>query len=235
MLNFAVEHDWIDANPAALIKKPGEEDVTRARADRRRDPTRSGDCPRACRPPKRSRRLDGRARKGTKDDPHLPRQRGARRDSEAPAPDSAARRRSGPDAVERPGPRDRLVDDSRDPRQESAGRTVCPLTDRPSRDHPGAAAGRAGGPVFSEAGSARDRAKKAPTAVGTRARHRGLPGPRSAAHRGDAHGEAGVPRQHIAYVLNHARRHAARDPGLRPIRARHGEARRARGMGADAS
>ena len=25
MLNFAVEHDWIDANPAALIKKPGAE------------------------------------------------------------------------------------------------------------------------------------------------------------------------------------------------------------------
>ena len=57
--------------------------------------------------------------------------------------------------------------------------------------------------MFSDAGSARDRAKKAPTVVGRALGiedFRGHDLRRTAATR---MGEAGVPRQHIAYVLNH--------------------------------
>ena len=71
MLNFAVEHDWIDANPAARDQETGAGDVPRPGTDRRRDPPAVAV---ACRTTLRPTRTGARAAAGErrKDDPICP-------------------------------------------------------------------------------------------------------------------------------------------------------------------
>jgi hypothetical protein len=152
------------------------------------------------------------------------------RHSEAQAPDGTARWRSRPDAVERPRPRDAVVDDPGIHTKNRRAHRV-PLTATAVDIIRGQLQDELPVSVFSDAGSARDRAKKAPSIVGRALDiedFRGHDLRRTAATR---MGEAGVPRQHIAYVLNHVGRDAARNPRLRPVRARCGKASRTRDVG----
>jgi integrase len=63
---------------------------------------------------------------------------------------------------------------------------------------------RQGDAVFSSAGSARDRAKKAPTAIARTLDLKDFRGHDLRRTASTRMGEARIPRQHIAYVLNHA-------------------------------
>ena len=200
MLNFAVEHDWIDANPAALIKKPGDE-TSRERV------LTDDEIRRIWRvlehlPSTEEKQAPGRPRaKGAKDDPLCP-------ISEAHAAILKLRlltaQRGGEVAQMRWSDLDLQSGWWTIPAAHVKNKRAhrVPLTDRVKviiEAQP-----REGDAVFSAAGSARDRAKKAPTAIAhvlDLKDFRGHDLRRTASTR---MGEAGIPRQHIAYVLNHA-------------------------------
>ena len=194
MLNFAVDHDWIDANPAARIKKPAprphanacltDDEIRRVWRLLEHSP-----------PPPRSRPPDGRGAKGTKDDPICPvsaahaailklRLLTAQRGGEV------ARMRWTDVDLD-----DRLVDDSDDPAKNKKAHRV-PLTPRaPTSTAIKAqqdAAGDGRGRVqrrrertrSREEGAHRDRALARPA---------GFPRPRSATNGGDSHGRGRYP------------------------------------------
>jgi integrase len=205
MLNFAVEHDWIDANPAGLIKKPGDE-TSRERV------LTDEEIRRVWRllehfPTTEEKQAPGRPRaKGDKDDPICP-------VSEAHATILKLRLLTAQRGGEVARMRWQDVDldtgwwtiPALHTKNKQAHRV--PLTPRSlellkalTPDDPKTR----GESVFSSSDSARDRAKKAPSVIARTLNLKDFRGHdlrRTAATR---MGEAGIPRQHIAYVLNHA-------------------------------
>jgi len=201
MLNFAVQHDWIDANPSALIVKPGEE------GERERvlteEEIRALWRVLSRMPTTEEKQAPGRARaRGDKEDPICPVSRShaailklrlltAQRGGEV------ARMRWGDVDLESgwwtiPG----IHTKNRRAHRVPLTATAVEIIRGQLQDELPVS-------VFSDAGSARDRAKKAPSIVGRAIGiedFRGHDLRRTAATR---MGEAGVPRQHIAYVLNH--------------------------------
>jgi len=203
MLNFAVEHDWIDANPAGHIKRPGEE------ASRERvltdDETR-----RIWRllehfPATDEKQAPGRARaNGDKDDPICP-------ITEAHAAILKLRLLTAQRGGEVARMRWQDVD------LKAGWWTIPAAHTKNKRAHRVPLTARAleliktqtnddesGDSVFSAAGSARDRAKKSPSMIARTLNLKDFRGHDLRRTAATKMAEAGIPRTHIAYVLNHA-------------------------------
>jgi integrase len=201
MLNFAVQHDWIEANPSALILKPGlEGERERVLTD---DEIRALWRLLSRLPTTGERQAPGRARaRGPKDDPICP-----------VSPAHAAILKLRLLTAQRGGEVARMRWSDLD--LESGWWTIPGIHTKNRRAHRVPLTAKAveivraqvrddvSVSVFSDGDSARHRAKKAPSIVGRALdleNFRGHDLRRTAATR---MGEAGVPRQHIAYVLNH--------------------------------